>query len=182
MRRFLYSILACSGLCAALVSCSNGDYTANPDNPANNGVNPLKPLTKSEFTWANSGKFSGDINGTHFSADTVTWYLDSTGTNVFAGYNTERTKGFLFFLNNVYSGNLYQLTYHVVPTQAIWADTVGSSKDYYASYLGNSGEVYITENDSACIKGLFYFQGVTTDGRLVTVSNGSFNIDKPQFP
>jgi hypothetical protein len=44
--------------------------------------------------------------------------------------------------------------------------------------LGNSGGLYIVENDSARIKGLFYFQGVNPVGGIVNISNGYFNISK----
>jgi hypothetical protein len=180
MKKIFYSILLFSGLCLAANSCSNGVYTANPAGSANNSVNPLKPLTSSQFTWANTGVVSGDVNGVHFSADTAGWFLDSSGTNIITGLSGG--KGFVFLLNNVYAVNLYSLSYDVFNTQVAWTDTFGNLNDYYYSYYGNSGEVKITENDSAYIKGLFYFQGVTKDGRLVTVSNGSFNIAKPVVP
>ncbi len=180
MKQLFYSVLMFAGVCSAMSSCSNGAYDANPAGAANTGVNPLNPLTSSQFTWVGSGSFSGDVNGVHFVADTSAWYLDSSGTNVFVGYSG--SKGFIFYLNNVYSVNVYPMQYHIYNRQAAWTDSVGNVNDYYFSYLGNSGEVKVTENDSAYIKGQFYFQGVTANGRLVTVSNGTFNIAKPLVP
>ena len=177
MKNLLFSLLLLAFVCVVYSSCSNGAYSANPNGAANSGVNPLKPLTSSEFTWSGSGSISADINGVHFVADTATWFLDSSGTNVFSGYNA--THGFIFYLNNVYSVNLYPLQYHIYTTQAAYIDSINIASSYYESYLGNSGQVKITENDSAYIKGLFYFQGVTTSGKLVTVKNGYFNIAKP---
>ncbi|MCW3122910.1 MAG: hypothetical protein JWQ38_2402 [Flavipsychrobacter sp.] len=184
MKKILHSVLSLSVVCVILTACSNGEYVANPSGAANSGVNPLKPLTSEEFTWSGTGAMEADINGKHFKADTSGWYLDSSGTNVFMG--ASGSKSIVFALNNVYAVHLYSMSYHILNTQAAYVEHYVDTKaidtnvvDYYASYLGNSGEVKITENDSAYIRGLFYFQGVTTEGKLVTVSNGVFNIKKP---
>ncbi len=55
-------------------------------------------------------------------------------------------------------------------------DTAGHSLGYYASDLGNSGEVYIIENSDSIIKGTFYFQAVDTGGNVINVNNGYFNL------
>ena len=178
MKKIFYNFLFVTGAFCAINACSNGPYTANPSSNGNNSVNPLKPLTSSQFTWGGSGSISADINGSHFVADTASWGLDSSGTNIIAGSNSSG-KGFLFYLNSVYAVNLYSLSYHIYNTYMVYSDSISNVNDYYFSYFGNSGEVKITENDSAYIKGLFYFQGVTHDGRIVTVSNGYFNIAKP---
>ncbi len=184
MKKIFHSILLFASACIITSSCSNGEYQANPAGAANDGVNPLKPLTADEFTWSGSGSFSAEINGVAFKADTSSWYLDSSGTNVFAGYSGKKT--LLFYLNGVYAVNVYSLAYHIYNTQALYIENNTGTKNpdtiamnTYASYLGNSGGVKIVENDSAFIKGLFYFQGVTTGGKLVTVKNGYFNVSKP---
>ena len=184
MKKILHSILLFAGTCVALTSCSNGEYVANPGSAANTAVNPLKPLTASQFTWGGTGSLSATINGVSFVADTAAWRLDSSGTNLIAGSSGD-TRGFALNLRNVYAGNIYSLAYHIYNTEVIYtvADTANKLLNgVYYSYLGNSGEVYITENDSAYIKGLFYFEGVDDSGKLVTVNNGYFNVAKPIIP
>lgn len=184
MKKILSSILLIAGGCILAASCSNGVYSANPNGTSNTSVNPLKPLTIDEFTWSNGSPLAANINGAAFSADTVAWYLDSTGTNVFSGESGG--KGFVFYFSNVYATNLYNLSFNVVSTQAVYytsADTATKTLgDKYLSTLGNSGQVLITQNDSAYLKGMFYFQGVSVDGNVVNISNGVFNITKPVLP
>jgi hypothetical protein len=48
----------------------------------------------------------------------------------------------------------------------------------YSSLAGNSGELYMLQNDTAVISGKFYFQGVDTAGNIVSVLNGYFNVPK----
>ncbi len=65
MKCIVYSVLLFTGL-SLLVACSNGTYTANPSSNANSSVNPLHPLTSSQFNWKGTDPMSANINGTNF--------------------------------------------------------------------------------------------------------------------
>lgn len=175
MNRIFYALLLLAGI-YGIASCSNGDYSANPASPQAGSINPLNPLTKNQFTWGGTNPVSADINGVHWVADAASFALDTSGANVIIA--TKGVNIMMFYLRNVWSGNLYDMGYKVSSRYASYIDSASSLSGYYFSYLGNSGEVYMVENDSAIIKGMFYFQGVTTDGKLINVSNGYFNIAK----
>ncbi len=178
MKNLLYSILLFAAIGLALASCNKGAYNANTDSVANGGVNPLTPLTAPQFNWLSSGKdpMSANINGTPWTAATATWALDTTGSNVIIGYLGSQVM--YLYLNQVYAGNIYQMSYNDYATSGRWSDSVGSAYYSYYSYLGNSGEVYITHNDSAYIQGLFYFKGLTPSGKIVSVTDGYFRLLK----
>jgi hypothetical protein len=178
MKKILYSILLFAGVSGILSAC-NGDYTASPSSAANGLVNPLDPLTISQFTWGGTSPLSCTVNGVSFVADSTltNWSLDS-GFNVISGFKDSLT-GMVLYLDNVYGNNLYSMNYNNYLRYAVWIDSNGVSDSYYVSALGNSGGIYITENDSAYIKGLFYFEGVSTNGRVVAINNGYMNIKKP---
>ena len=178
MKNLFYSILLFAGVCFAVASCSKGAYTASTDSNANNGVNPLTPLTAAQFDWIGGGKdpMSANINGTPWVASGATWALDTVGGNIIIG-NLGGQVMYLY-LNQVYGGGVYSMGYHDYLTSGTWSDSVGSQYFSYASYLGNSGEVYITHNDSVYIQGLFYFKGITPSGQIVSVTDGYFKLNK----
>ncbi len=59
-----------------------------------------------------------------------------------------------------------------------YTDSLGYLDGTYYSYLSNSGGLKITQNDTAVIKGQFYFKGISPNGKIVNISNGYFNINK----
>jgi len=178
MKNVFYSILLFAGVSCAFLACNKGEYTANPNDNSILGVNPLTPLTADQFDWGASGKdpISATINGTPWTASWGTWALDATGTNVIMGISG--AKMMQLYLNQVYQGNVYPMSYNQYGQFGIWSDSVGSVYNAYASYFGNSGEVYISHNDSASITGLFYFKGVTASGQVISVTNGYFHFLK----
>ena len=178
MKNVFYSILLFAGVCCAFAACSKGVYNANTADNSNLGVNPLTPLTSAQFDWAASGRdpMSANINGTPWTASWGTWVLDTTGSNVMVGVTG--AKHLYLNLNQVYEGNIYPMSYNQFGQFGIWSDSVGAVYNAYASYYGNSGEVYISHNDSASITGLFYFKGVSATGQVVSITNGYFHFLK----
>ena len=87
MKNIFYSILVLAGACFVVASCSNGAYNANPTSNANQSVDPLNPLTLSQFTWGGgSGAVSGTVNGASWTADTAYFGTDSTGASDVIAY------------------------------------------------------------------------------------------------
>ena len=178
MNKLSYTILLFVCLCGSFASCDNGAYTANPGGSPAGVVNPLHPLTSSEFTWSGTGPLGCMVNGTPFVSDSAytTWSLDTSGGNSIMGL--KGIQGISLYLRNVYAPNVYSMNFHSYYISGAWIDSLTNVSTYYLSYLGNSGEVKITENDSAYIRGLFYFEGISTTGNIVAVTNGYFNIKK----
>ena len=178
MKNLFYSILLFAGVCFAAASCSKGAYNASTDSNANGGVNPLSPLTASQFDWIGSGKdpMSANINGVGWTAGSATWALDTVGGNIIIGHLGGQVMN--LYLNQVYGGGVYSMSYHDYLTSGTWSDSVGGAYYSYASYYGNSGEVYITHNDSSYIQGLFYFKGITSSGQIVSITDGYFKLNK----
>ncbi len=164
-----------AGVCSLFAACS-GDYTANPDSNANGVVNPLTPLTSSQFTWTGTDPMSATINGAGWVAGGSSWAIDTSGGNRLIGYLGSTVM--YLYLKEVYAGNVYAMNYNGFNQSCTLADSVGGAYYTYYSFLGNSGEVKIIENDSAYIKGLFYCKGVTPSGQVVAINNGYFNIRK----
>ena len=190
MRKALYSLLFMAGVTAALASCTNGDYTANPSSNANGSINPLLPLTSSQFTWAGTEPMSCDINGTHWVADAAYFAINPLNSNLIQGIKGSDSTAteICLSLNDVWKDNLYNMGYHIynrwggyysllVPNPFA-APTAVTGPYIYLSNIGNSGEVKILTNDSASIKGQFYFQGVNSKGQIMNITNGYFNISK----
>ncbi len=179
MKNLFYSILLVTGVACVVASCSKGAYNANTAANANGSINPLTPLTTpDQFNWIGSGQdpMSATINGVGWKASYATWSLDTFGGNVIKGYLGGQIM--YLYLNQVYQGNIYPMGYHDYLQSGSWSDSVGGAYLSYYSYYGNSGEVYITHNDSAYIQGLFYFKGITGSGQVTTVSNGYFKLNK----
>ena len=121
------------------------------------------------------------INGSPWSSgeSSTGWFLDdTTGTNVIAG--TSGNQGIVLYLTSVYAVNIYGMGYQNKTRYGVWSSNDSSALpvNAYYSYLGNSGQVQILENDSAFIKGTFYFQGINSAGTVVNVSDGYFYIRK----
>ncbi len=163
------------GLTVALfAACSNGDYVANPSSNSNGSINPLDPLKEGDFTWSGTDPMSADINGTNMVFGAY-WRLDS-GRNTLTG--TNGTKMIVLSLKDVYTNNLYDMGYQQYQTNGFVTDSFGNVDSYYFSVLGNSGGVWISQNDSAVIKGKFYFQGVNSRGQVMNITHGHFNVSK----
>ncbi|MCD6013774.1 MAG: hypothetical protein K0Q79_3636 [Flavipsychrobacter sp.] len=178
-KTFLPALLFVS-MCFALIACSNGEYSANPGGNGNGSVNPLKPLTASEFNWAGVGKFSVKINGSLVSSDSAYWMLDTSGANrVFAWMKDG--KYFHLYLKDTYTGNLYNMGFKQYLTACHYqakTDTSATVFDAYQSVLGNSGGIYINRNDSAVMEARFYCQTINARNEVVNLSEGYFKIDK----
>ena len=177
MKNGFYSILLFAAISVLFAACTGGAYDASPSSNANLLVNPLTPLKSSQFTWGvgATGSMGGTINGAAWVAASTSWSFINGG-NQLIGYNGSQVMN--LFLANTWAGNIYSMTFHQYNSACTWSDSVGSSYYSYPSYLGNSGEVYITENDSAFIRGMFYCEGVTPSGQIVAINNGYFNIAK----
>jgi len=105
MRKLLNSILFVAGLSLVFASCSNGEYTANPNGNANTSLNPLNPLkTEEDFSWGGSEPLSADINGNRWVAESANFLLDSGVNYIFAYKGASQ---FHLILPDVYRGNLY---------------------------------------------------------------------------
>jgi hypothetical protein len=190
MKKALYSLLLLAGITVALTSCTNGDYTANPSSNANGSINPLLPLTSSQFTWSGTDPMSCDINGTHWVADAAYFSVNPLVSNRIQGIkgSDSTASEICLSLNDVWKDNLYNMGYHIYNrwgayyTFAFGDPFAEPSTDIapfiYYSHLGNSGEIKILTNDSASIKGQFYFQGVNSKGQVMNITNGYFNISK----
>ncbi len=168
-----------TGLCIALASCSNGDYVANPASNGNQSINPLKPLTASEFTWAGADPVSANINGAAWVADSAYIYADSTGTYVIGAIKGKQMLSLYF--KHTWTGIVYNMGYHQYDVLGMWldnTDSMYSATYFYQSALGNSGEMYQVQNDTAVFKGKFYFQAVNGKGQIINFSNGWFNLNK----
>jgi len=173
MKYFLYCCLLVTGL-SIVSACSNGDYVANPSSNVNGGVNPLKPLTASQFTWTGTNPMSASINGSPWIASSYTYSFDS-GNNMITGINGSQI--IQLNLKNAYAGNLYSMGYQMYNTSGFFTDSLGDVNNTYYSVLGNSGGLLMIQYvDTVAIKGLFYFQGVNAAGKIVNISNGYFNI------
>jgi len=179
MKRNLLAILSILTV-TILASCS-GAYNANPSTSgANYSANPLNPP---KFDWASQGTapLSCDINGSHFVAsDSLTTFaFNSTNGNVILGGNSGGTYIELI-MQVAYSGNQYSMGYHNFTYCSAVYDSYGNPNPVYNyfSYLGNVGGFDVTENDSARISGMFYFQGINVYGTVINISNGYFNIAK----
>jgi len=181
MKNVILTILLFGAVACGLFSaCTGGAYNASPGSNANYVINPLEPLKTSQFTWgvgSTTGTLGGVINGVAWSTNNATWYLDTTGTNDIVG-NVGSVMIFLR-LKGVYSNNLYSMGYQQYNQSCSYSDSVGSNFYAYYSYNGNSGEVYVTENDSAYIRGMFYCECIASTGQIAAINNGYFNIKKP---
>ena len=145
MKKIFYYTLFFTGAFCAINACSNGPYTANPSSNANNSVNPLKPLTSSQFTWGGESPVSGDINGTHWRADTAYFGTDSSGASYVTGikYSDGSRMTFHLLIYKIESSTLYNLSYHVYDHYAGYMDSTSTGGQLALSYLGNSGEINI---------------------------------------
>ena len=179
MNKISFSILLIGGIiCTVFAACTGGAYDASPNSNANYVVNPLEPLKASQFTWgvgSTAGDMGGVINGVAWSTSTATWVLDSGSNNLYGHVGSAMM---YLHLNGVYTGNVYPMGYQEYNQSCTWSDSSGSAYNQYYSYLGNSGEVYVTLNDSATIQGMFYCECISTTGQITAINNGYFNISK----
>ena len=176
MKNVFYNTLLFACICSLFAACSSGDYSANPNSNANGVINPLTPLTSAQFSWTGTDPMSATINGAQWVASSATWSIDTSGGNKLVGV-TGSTMIYLY-LNSVYAGNVYNMNYNDYSQSCTVGDSIGGYYYTYYSFLGNSGEVKILENDSAYIKGLFYCKCLTPNGQVVAVNNGYFNVRK----
>jgi hypothetical protein len=184
MKNIFYSILVVAGVIFVVSSCSNGAYNTNPNSNQNQSINPLKPLTLSQFNWGGGAPVSGDINGNHWQADTAFFGTDSSGASVLIAYKMNShhaiTSMMTFHLNiyKIETGSLFNMGFHKYDQWASYWDSSTTHGRVSLSYLGNSGEIDVTENDSAFLNAKFYFQGVAPDTSLLNVLNGNINFAK----
>lgn len=167
-----FSLIALS----LFASCSNGDYQASPTSNANNSINPLNQLKAEDFTWSGTDPVSLDINGAHWVADFAIWGIDTLGDYIYAS----KGKNTLFIsMNDSWPGNLYTLANKNGKRWGYWTDSTNTGYQVYFSDLGNSGQLYMKNNDTAYIKGLFHFKGVSKyENKVVNITNGYFKIHK----
>ena len=180
MKRIFHTLALAVAIAGTLASCNNGDYVADPTSNANPGVNPVTPLTESEFTWGNqTEQLAADINGTRWVADHVSFFLDSTGANVVTGYKDESDIVLQLYMRDVWTGNLYEMEWNNLGRYGTVINSIPTNASVYYSYLGNSGGVKISQNDSAFLRGTFYFKGVDRENNVTSVLKGVMNIEKP---
>lgn len=178
MKKILCSILSVAGLSAALISCSSGAYVADSSNPINGSVNPLNPLTSSQFTWPALGTLSATVNGVQWVADSAVYYLDTSGANIVIGYKSNPHSELALYLKNTWQGNLYNMGKLQYNTEGSYITIDSTSATVYTSVLGNSGELNMQQNDTAIFQGRFYFQALTSTGQVMVVNNGYFDLHK----
>lgn len=161
-----------------LVACNNGDYKANPDNPTNGAINPLNPLTASQFNWSGVTPVSLNINGALWVADSAFYFMDTAGNNTVYAFKDKQAL-FLYF-KDTWQGNVYSMGFHQYSCIGQWLqlDSFYSANSYYQSALGNSGGLYISRNDTVRFAGEFYFHGVNGNGQSVSITNGFFDLKK----
>jgi hypothetical protein len=185
MKKVLYSVLFAAIAGFGFTACSNGDYNANPNSAANASINPLSPLSATAMAAFATGDaanvITATINGAQFSAhgDSGTYYhFDTAGFHNIIAYSGGKEVYLRLF--EVYNNDLYTMGHGIYNREGTYAsiDSNGHSFGAYTSYQGNSGEVYIIENDSAFIRGTFYFQGVDSLGDVINVNNGYFYLHK----
>lgn len=174
MKKIIYA-LAVAGI-SVLASCSNGDYKASPDNNTNNSVNPIAPLTSSQYTWTGAEPVSANINGSPWTADVAYFSNDSTWANVIVAMKGSQVM--YLYLRDVWKDNVYDIGYKVPYRYIIWTDSVDGTYSAFYSNLGNSAGLKMNQNDSATIKGQFYAKAVDSKGRVVNISNGYFKLSK----
>ncbi len=180
MKNIRYAILFCAFV-VGLVSCNNGDYIADPASNGNGAVNPITPLTSSQFTWFNPNvELSAKINGAYWEADYVTFGIDTAGSNVIVGYKNSDPVTVSLYLRDVWGpDNVYPMEWENYSRYGVYLNGLSSVDGGYFSYLSNSGGLKITANDTDVIKGMFYFKGVSANGKVVNLSDGVINIIKP---
>jgi hypothetical protein len=181
MKRILSIIALLAAVGYGLQSCSSGAYQANPSSNANGSINPLKPLTAKQFTWTGTGaKVSLNINGAPWSTDSASifWY-DSLQTNIV--FASGGGKVLIMYIKAGWANNVYNMGYKQYDYLAQWADdsaTFVSPGLLFQSALGNSGELYMTANDTLHFDGKFYFQGANSKGQIDNITNGVFTLLK----
>ncbi len=177
MKKIFYTFLV-GAITLSLASCSNGDYQADPASNANGAVNPVTPLADDEFNWKGEDPVSCDVNGTHWKADYASFVLDTSGANLIQAGKNGVIGRLSFYLKDVWKGNTYPMEWKDYNRYAAYYDSVDKTFTGFFSYLSNSGGLKIIQNDSAVIKGYFYFKGISPEGKIINVSNGWFNINK----
>jgi hypothetical protein len=182
MKKIFYSVLALTTVLFVASSCSNGAFNTNPNSNANSSVNPLNPLKVGDFTWGGDGMVSGDINGAHWTADTAYFGIDSLGNSMVTAYKkVGHYYAYMTFHLKIYQiegDNLFPMGFRNYDDYATYIDSGATLGALGISYLGNSGEIDVMENDSAFIKAKFYCQMVTPNGLLLNINNGNINIPK----
>lgn len=189
MRQIFYSILLVGAISFVLTACSNGDYIANPSTNANQSINPLNPLTSSQFNWVGISPMSVKINGGALQKmDTAWYYLDTkSGFNYIVGMKGAKKVALRLF--DVWGNNMYMLTYKDTATRLVEladsvkikvGDSTVNTLNIWSTHFGNSGEIKILRNDSATISGMFYCQLADTAGAVTNISEGYFTLPKFQ--
>jgi hypothetical protein len=156
----VYPVAAINSISTSV--CSGTPFSVSP-NDTQDGLVPSGTL----YSWlAPTG--AGLVNGVS----------QTTPVSAITGNLTNSTASLRFYLKDVWTGNLYSMEWEDYNRNCMLGDSVGGFYKTYYSFLSNSGGIKITRNDSAAIKGQFYFKGVSADGKVANISKGYFNIDK----
>lgn len=177
MKTRLLSLLAFITI-ISITSCTQADYLADANDPANESVNPMNLLTADDFNaWDGTAPLSAKVNGVGYQAlSSGTTYDFVAGFNIIKAYTNSKDY-FYLKLSNVYAGNVYNMGSLEQDRTCYFKDST-NGVTYYGN-LGNVGQVYIIRNDSANITGKFHFQALSAmNGILVNVSSGYFNVNK----
>ncbi len=179
MNRIVFSLLLISCIAFSMGACNSGAYVANPGSSASGSVNPLNPLKADQFSWASSThKVSLNYNGTPWSTDSIVYfgYVDTLHTNVLIAAGDGKI--LYLYVQYGWSKTIYNMGFKQYNNFAYWVPDSISVYSPYVSALGNSGELYMTANDTLNFDGMFYFQAVNAKGAIVNISNGVFNLTK----
>ncbi len=184
MNRFLiFSVFLLS--LTGLYSCS-AKYSANPNSLVNNSSNPINQ--NPTYNWTGTDPISATVNGVPWVADPSSLSIDFTSPGYFIFAGSVGGKQIMrFWYNNVWPGNTYRMGINNGSQYIIYYDSASvPAKFAYQSILAvwGSGGTKIILNDTFAygvpgyIKGLFFFEGVDSVGRVINVSNGYFNVRK----
>jgi hypothetical protein len=95
------------------------------------------------------------------------------------GYKKQSDIILQLYLRDVWGpDNVYPIEWENYSRYGAVTDKTSLTEGTYFSYLGNSGGLKMTYNDTDAIKGVFYFKAVTLTGKVMNVSNGVLNYKK----
>ena len=180
----LFSIVMLFSALMGFFACSNANYVANPSSNANTSFNPLNHSPS--YNWTGTGPLSAVINGASWIADSVTWQTDTHQYNIING-SVGGKKFMSILLNGVYPGNSYTMGATNGSQFIEFIDSVSvPARLTYNSLIApfGTGGIKIIRNDTLApgvhgyIEALFFAQCTDSIGRVVSITNGYFNIQK----
>ena len=187
MKKFFLSALFLASAGLGFISCSNGDYDANPDGSYANGVNPLNPTggIDNSFGWGGTDPMSLELNGNAWKADTalLTQLPNDSKHYFITGYKEtgdDTAVCTIYLQSDVQVGKSYFVFYGNTENTASFTTNISDPAQIYASTMTNLGEVRILEHDATHIKGLFYFLAKSgSTNQYINIQKGYFNVKKP---